>query len=77
MGSGALNAFSGCGVSTLPNCFSTTFLKNGGIGESLTTSTCLNTLDMDKQGHAFVCSNKCHFLCQLNFMELIGITKLR
>ena len=36
--------FSGCSVPTIQSLFSTTFLKNSGGGESLSTTTCLKAV---------------------------------
>ena len=49
--------------------FSTTFLKNGGRGEGLGTTTCLITVVWGKQGHApfkLLTLQQCLFLCQFN-----------
>ena len=54
---------------------STIFLKN--CGEGLRTTTCLITVVGGKQGHV-TCEMLLHqqslFLCQLNLMEIIGLS---
>ena len=49
MGREAPNGLSGC---SLPELVYTTFPKNFGRGESLDTTTCLESVVLGKQGHA-------------------------
>ena len=50
MGWGATNVFSGCSNHAIPRYFSTTFVKNCGIGEGLSTS--ISAVVGGSQGHA-------------------------
>ena len=56
------------------------FLKNFSKGECLRPTTCLRTVVGGRQGYApcnILLLQQSLFLCQLNFMEIIRLSKLR
>ena len=66
-------------VALLPSgaSFSTTFHKHCDKGENLGTTTCLKTVVVVSKGILpvkYFCCKQSLFLCQLNFMEIIGLS---